>query len=70
MFWWFTRGDQFIRYEARQVGPDVFELTLRLPDGSERVEHFTDPDALVERQRALDASLAGEGWTGPHGWNL
>jgi hypothetical protein len=70
MFWWFKRGEQFIGYEARQVGSDFFELTVRQPDGSERVERLNDQQALLDRQRALDSELAGAGWTGPHGWNL
>jgi hypothetical protein len=70
MFWWFSRGDQFLRYESRAVGPEAYELTVRLPDGTRRVECFADPIALHERQLALEQELAGEGWTGPHGWNM
>jgi hypothetical protein len=70
MFWWFKRDEQFIGYEARKLGPEAFELTVRHPDGSQDIERFTSEDALLERQRALDDELAGEGWTGPHGWNL
>jgi hypothetical protein len=73
MFWWFKRGEQFIGYESRMTVASehslpVYELTVRLPDGTERVERFDDEAALQERQRALDEELAGEGWTGPHGW--
>jgi hypothetical protein len=70
MFWWFKRGDQFLQYEARAVSTDAYELTVALPDGTVRVEHFTDQTALTDRQVALVRELEDEGWTGPHGWNL
>ena len=70
MFWWFRRGEQFLRYEARQASKDTYELTVTMPDGSERVERFTDQTALAERQAALGLELEADGWTGPHGWNL
>jgi hypothetical protein len=36
----------------------VFELRVRRPDASEKVERFTDEDALFEPLRALDDQLA------------
>ena len=57
-------------YEAREISRNTYELTILLADGSERVERFSDQDALAERQVALQQELEGEGWTGPHGWNL
>jgi hypothetical protein len=41
-----------------------------MPDGSQRTEQFGDPTALHDRQVTLEHEWAGEGWTGPHGWNL
>jgi|SoimicMinimDraft_4_1059732.scaffolds.fasta_scaffold194969_2 hypothetical protein len=70
MFWWFKRGDQFLGYESREVSKDTYELTIRMPDGSERIEQFGDSTALHDRQVRLEQEWAGEGWTGPHGWNL
>ena len=70
MFWWFKRGDQFLGYESRAVTASEFELTVRLPDGTEQVEKFTDQTALRDRQVALEEELNTAGWTGPHGWNL
>jgi len=26
MFWWFNRGDQFLRYESREVSTNAYEL--------------------------------------------
>jgi len=70
MFWWFKRGDQMLRYESRQIAPGAYELTVRMPDGKEQVERFTDQAALADREIALKSELTGEGWTGPHGWNI
>ena len=70
MFWWFKRGDDYVRYEARQTGARTYELCFITVDASERVETFDDQQDLVERQRELESSLSEDGWTGPHGWNL
>jgi hypothetical protein len=60
----------FIGSETRQLRAGAFQLTIRFPNGLERVERFADQAALLERQRALDEEFAVEGWTGPHGWIL
>jgi hypothetical protein len=49
---------------------DAFELTVTMPDGTERVERFADQTAWADREAALRHNLESEGWTGPHGWNL
>jgi hypothetical protein len=49
MFWWFRRGNQLLGYESRDVSKDAYASTVRMPDGSERVERFTDPQALHDR---------------------
>ena len=70
MFTWFRRNAEFIGYEARQTTSGAYELILRQPDGTERVETFSDQQALLGRQLELQRELEAEGWTGPHGWNL
>jgi hypothetical protein len=72
MFHWFKRGEQFIGYESRMTAANenalpVYELTVRMPDGTERIERFDDQTALSERQIELAHEFAGDGWTGPHG---
>jgi hypothetical protein len=57
MFWWFQREDKFIRYEARKCANDVYELVELMPDGTERVERFTDETALKDRELALVREL-------------
>jgi hypothetical protein len=70
VFWWFKRGDDYVRYEARRLDEGAYELRFIAVDGAERVEQFESEDDLVQRQRALEHSLETDGWSGPHGWNL
>jgi hypothetical protein len=69
MFWWFERGGQFLRYEARALNSRAYELCVVAPDGTERSEQFADSSDLSKRQVDFERELAAEGWTGPHGWN-
>jgi len=70
MFSWFKRGDDFVSYEARKIDVGLYELRFVNVDGSERVELFNHEQLLNDRQRELEQSLADDGWSGPHGWNL
>ena len=70
MFYWFKRGNESLRYEAREVSATRFKLTIIGPDGVERVERFASAEALHERQVALEGELQAQGWVGPHGWNV
>ena len=70
MFYWFKRGNEFMRYEARTALTGRFEFTVVAPDGTEHVEQFDNADALQARQVAFEKEIGAEGWTGPHGWNL
>jgi len=70
VFSWFNRGDDFVSYEARRLDTGLYELRFVNVDGGERVELFENEQLLNDRQRELERSLAVDGWTGPHGWNL
>jgi len=70
VFWWFERGGEFLRYEARQRTGGGYELLVITPDGVEQVERFEASSDLAHRQVDLERRLADDGWTGPHGWNL
>lgn len=70
MFTWFRREAEFLGYEAREITAGVYELVVRQSDGTERIEHFSDQQALTNRQLGLQRELEADGWTGPHGWNL
>ena len=69
VFWWFERKGKFLRYEAR-ASAEGFELCVVAPDGSERIERFTDSKDLARRQAEFERHVKTEGWSGPHGWNL
>jgi len=70
VFWWFERGGQFLRYEARTLPNGSCELRVTTPDGVEQVETFTDSASLAARQIELERDFVAQGWTGPHGWNV
>jgi hypothetical protein len=70
MFWWFERGGHYLRCEATQPSAGSFELRLTQPDGTEKVERFSDSTTLWERQRKVIDEITQAGWNGPHGWNL
>jgi len=70
MFYWFKRGNELVRYEAREISRTQYELTILGADGVEHIEHFDTADDLHDRQVAFERELAEEGWTGPHGWNI
>jgi hypothetical protein len=70
MFWWFERSGRYVRCETRFITKGSYEFVITQPDGTERVEHFTDAEAMTRRQEAAQRELADDGWTGPHGWNI
>jgi len=70
MFWWFERAGHYLRCEVRFPPTGGGELVVTPPDGAERIEVFSDSEALTTRQDALQRELVEDGWTGPHGWNL
>jgi hypothetical protein len=71
MVWFYERQGALIRCETRTTDAGSgFELVVFDPDGSERVERFNDPDALVQRQAELESTLAHDGWNGPFGRSL
>ena len=68
MVWFYERHGAYIRCETRDAANgNGFDLLILNPDGSERVEHFDDSQALTRRQQELESNLAVDGWTGPFG---
>jgi hypothetical protein len=66
MIGFLERGFQLLSYEiSRTVDEQGYELVIKRPDGSERVEQFVDPTMLIERMRQLERLLLGTGWHGP-----
>jgi hypothetical protein len=70
MFWWFERGGHYLRCESIPTSAGGFELRLVQPDGTERIEQFSDSDSMAQRQGEVFEEIAQAGWHGPHGWNL
>jgi hypothetical protein len=70
MFWWFKRGDSYVRYESRQNGAAAYELRIVNAEGGEDVELFDNEQDLSARQRDLEQQLMDQGFSGPHGWNM
>jgi hypothetical protein len=66
MFYFFRRGEQFVRCELRVVD-DHYELTILRPDGAEEVEQFDTEEQLTTRWSVLQHQFLREGWWGPHG---
>ncbi len=67
MFWWFERAGEYLRCETIPTSGG-FELRLVDPDGTERVERFSDSSTLSSRQREVLDEIRQAGWNGPHGW--
>lgn len=68
MVWFYERQGTFIRCETRDAPNNIgFELLIIHPDGSEKVERFTDSQSLEQRQRELQSVLTHDGWQGPFG---
>ena len=68
MVWFYERHGTFIRCETRDADRGSgFELVILDPDGSERIERFTDSSTLERRQHELQATLTHDGWQGPFG---
>lgn len=64
MLWTFYRDCRHVSYEIRLSahGPG-YELVVRLPDGSERLERFDDSSALNRRALEVQLNLMADGWS-------
>ena len=63
MIWFFHRGPDRLQYEIREAdGPVGYELVVRHPDGTQRIERFPDSVRLLERSLELQRSLVSDGW--------
>lgn len=66
MFYFFSRGPEYLRCEIRESG-DGFVITVTDPNGRERVEQFATSDAAHVRWLQLQDQFTAAGWWGPHG---
>jgi hypothetical protein len=68
MFYFFRRGEQFVRCELRSApDADGYELIIVHPDGRETVEYFDTEEGLTDRWSELQRQYLRLGWWGPHG---
>jgi hypothetical protein len=68
MFWWFERGGELLRVEVLELASDRYELRVIQPDGTEKVETFSNTQELTKRHEQVQRRVTEEGWNGPHGW--
>ena len=66
MCYWYERGGNYIRCEVHRVDRH-FELVIVCPHGTTSIERYTNSEDVLNRQTALQQSLLGGGWNGPHG---
>jgi hypothetical protein len=66
MFYFFRRGEQFVRCEL-QTSDDDYKIVIVREDGTESVENFENDQQLTERWSALQQQFLRDGWWGPHG---
>lgn len=66
MIWFFERRDLRLHYEIRRQpdGPG-FELLITYPDGTQDLERYADPAAVLDRSRSLQNVLLKAGWRHP-----
>ena len=66
MIWIFQRGNERLHCEIhRESVGQGFELIITNPDGSQRMERFEDPSALIKRSLDLQMELIEAGWRSP-----
>ena len=64
MLWFFEKGGDRLHYEIRRSFDEGrYELSIRYPDGFERLESFEGPSALIDGAVTITHQLQREGWT-------
>ncbi len=70
MIWFFTRGPAQIDIEVRRLSESGgYALVVSHPDGTERIEAFTEPKRLIARVLEAQQQFIDDGWlpTSPEG---
>jgi hypothetical protein len=67
MFWWFERGNEFLRLEVLELPSETFELRVIGADGATITETFSSAAELAKRQMQLQDQVTKDGWIGPRG---
>jgi hypothetical protein len=67
VFYFFQRGNEFVRCEISGDDTTGYRITITEPDGRERVETAASSDEAHARWLEIQEQLNGDGWWGPHG---
>jgi hypothetical protein len=67
MFYFFRRGDEFLRYEVRTTEAQTYEIHIEKPDGTVEVKEFPTARELNVQWEDLQHHLIRGGWWGPYG---
>jgi hypothetical protein len=63
VIWFFYQGRAQIDLEVCRATPSAtYQLVVTYPDGSEQLEQFPDPRALVRRVIEVEDRLVASGW--------
>ena len=61
MIWFFSRGDERLKWEVRQSGAH-YELCLHRPDGTSTTQSAASPRELLDQVQQIPHALFVEGW--------
>lgn len=67
MFYFFKRGQEFVRYEVRTTEAETYEIVAVGPDGNAQVKEYPTARELNAEWTVLQQDLLRRGWWGPYG---
>lgn len=67
MFYFFQKGNDYLRCEIRGRGDGSYELLIDEPETAQRIEQFATPQQANRRWEELQKRFSGDGWFGPFG---
>jgi hypothetical protein len=67
MFYFFRKGDEYLRCELRPRDSGSCDLYIQEPGAEERVERFRTSDEAQQRWEELRIRFNVDGWAGPFG---
>ena len=67
VFYFFQRGNDFVRCEISGDDQSGYRITITEPNGHEKIETYPSSDAAHARWLQIQDRLKSDGWWGPHG---
>jgi len=61
MTWFFSRGDERLKWEVRRSGA-LYELCVHRPDGTSTIQSAATACELLEHVHQIPQALLTEGW--------